>query len=156
MGKNCPTSPSANYLTLRHAMWQKIAIDSSWMFIILWPNPPTGTSVCQWSKELITSTTITVWSDLRSVVFWVTFSLFEGNKLTSQLVPLPTYVLNLPGRVSNATHELVFLAAQLPPVGFKSYYVQRTATQRRLKKPTTTRRNRFADTIISNEVRYQL
>lgn len=76
---------------------------------------------------------------------------YNRNKLTSQLVPLPTYVLNLPGRVSNATHELVFLAAQLPPVGFKSYYVQRTATQRRLKKPTTTRRNRFADTIISNE-----
>ena len=30
----------------------------------------------------------------------------------------------MPGRNSSATHELVFLAFQLPPLGSKSYYIE--------------------------------
>ena len=39
-------------------------------------------------------------------------------------MPIAEYVKNLPGRESSATHELVFLASQLPPLGSKSYYVE--------------------------------
>lgn len=31
----------------------------------------------------------------------------------------------MPGRVSEATQELVFKAVNLPPLGFKSYYIQK-------------------------------
>jgi len=40
------------------------------------------------------------------------------------LVPIAEFVKSLPGRESSATHELVFLASQLPPLGSKSYYVE--------------------------------
>ncbi len=39
------------------------------------------------------------------------------------MVPIAEFVKSLPGRKSSATHELVFLAFQLPPLGSKSYYV---------------------------------
>jgi len=40
------------------------------------------------------------------------------------LIPIPEFVKTLPGRNSSATHELIFLAFQLPPLGSKSYYIQ--------------------------------
>jgi hypothetical protein len=45
------------------------------------------------------------------------------------MVPIPTDVINIPGRISSATQELVFKAADLPAFGFKSYYVQKQATE---------------------------
>lgn len=41
------------------------------------------------------------------------------------MLPIPKAVLNIPGRESIATQELVFKADMIPPLGFKSYYVQR-------------------------------
>lgn len=41
------------------------------------------------------------------------------------MVPIPEAVRLIPGRDSNATHELVFKASDLPPLGFKSYYVEK-------------------------------
>jgi len=55
----------------------------------------------------------------------------DGNSLQVQLVPIPDFVQKIPGRVSDATQELVFLATALPPLGIKSYYVKRV-TQNRL------------------------
>lgn len=49
-----------------------------------------------------------------------------GEELTTQLVPIPQSVLDMPGRESSATQELVFKAKDLPPLGFKTYYVQKT------------------------------
>lgn len=37
--------------------------------------------------------------------------------------------MNLPGRSSLATHELVFLASNIPPLGYKSYYIQFAKTR---------------------------
>jgi lysosomal alpha-mannosidase len=67
-----------------------------------------------------------------------------GNVVASQTVPIAEYVKSLPGRVSSATVELVFLASQLPPLGSKSYYVQ-PGTSKDEHEP----QNKFA---ISNEV----
>lgn len=47
-----------------------------------------------------------------------------GEVITSELVPIAEFVKSLPGRKSSATHELVFLTSQLPPLGSKSYYVE--------------------------------
>jgi len=77
----------------------------------------------------------------------------------SELVPLPEFVKNLPGRMSQATHELVFLASQLPPLGSKSFHISTSSmividlsSIRQLKnqpKNTTT----VNDQVISNGVR---
>uniref|UniRef100_A0AAG5DR66 Alpha-mannosidase n=1 Tax=Anopheles atroparvus TaxID=41427 RepID=A0AAG5DR66_ANOAO len=50
---------------------------------------------------------------------------YRNVEVSTQLVPIPESVLNLNYRFSNATAELVFLANELPPLGFKSYFVTR-------------------------------
>jgi lysosomal alpha-mannosidase len=46
----------------------------------------------------------------------------------TQLVPIPEAVLRLPERAASvATHDLVFRAHDLPPLGFRSYYVSRVS-----------------------------
>jgi len=42
----------------------------------------------------------------------------------TQLVPLAINLLKVPGRSSKAIVELVFEAADLPPLGFKSFLVK--------------------------------
>ncbi|XP_057366002.1 lysosomal alpha-mannosidase-like [Daphnia carinata] len=46
-----------------------------------------------------------------------------GNTMPSQMIPIAESIKALPGRVSTATRELVFLARYLPPLGSKSYFV---------------------------------
>jgi lysosomal alpha-mannosidase len=51
-----------------------------------------------------------------------------GHEEKAQVVPVPEAVLSLPGRVmSTARYELVFRADNLPPLGFRSFFVTRTA-----------------------------
>jgi hypothetical protein len=46
-----------------------------------------------------------------------------------QLVPIPKEVISVPERAnSSATHDLVFQAANLPPLGFCSYYVTKVSS----------------------------
>jgi hypothetical protein len=40
------------------------------------------------------------------------------------LMPLPSHVENFPGRRSQAKHDLVFMAYNVPPLGLKSFFVQ--------------------------------
>lgn len=48
-----------------------------------------------------------------------------GKDLETQIIPTPEEILKIPGRKSEATVELVFLAEKLPPLGFKSFFIQR-------------------------------
>ncbi|XP_043485751.1 lysosomal alpha-mannosidase isoform X1 [Polistes fuscatus] len=45
-------------------------------------------------------------------------------KIVSQIVPIPERVLQIPGRESKATKELVFRANDLPPLGYKAYEIR--------------------------------
>lgn len=56
-----------------------------------------------------------------------TFEIFDyqNEPVKSQLVSIPTEIQSLSYRRSKAQMELVFLAIDLPPLGFKSYFVQR-------------------------------
>lgn len=56
-----------------------------------------------------------------------TFEIFDyqNKPVKSQLVSIPTEIQALSYRRSKAKMELVFLATDLPPLGFKSYFVQR-------------------------------
>lgn len=59
---------------------------------------------------------------------------FQDNVVLNQLVPIPKSVLQLPGRVSSATYELVFFADEIPPLGYTQFHVQKTANRRVLKR----------------------
>lgn len=50
-----------------------------------------------------------------------------GREIPGQIVPVAQSVRKLYYRFSRASHELVFLASGIPPLGYKSYFVTRTA-----------------------------
>ncbi|XP_055295901.1 lysosomal alpha-mannosidase-like isoform X2 [Sitodiplosis mosellana] len=50
---------------------------------------------------------------------------YRNVPVASQVVAIPTEVQSLSFRKSNAESELVILANELPPLGYKSYYVQK-------------------------------
>ena len=43
-------------------------------------------------------------------------------------MPIATFVASIPGRNSSATHEVIFLAAKVPPLGSKSFYIEATVS----------------------------
>lgn len=54
----------------------------------------------------------------------------QNISISSQLVPIPVEIQSLSYRRSKAKMELVFLADELPPLGYKSYFVQRKSEPR--------------------------
>lgn len=52
----------------------------------------------------------------------------SNNLVRSQFVPIPTSLVNLHYRTSTSTNELIFYATDIPPVGYKSFFVTRLAT----------------------------
>lgn len=74
---------------------------------------------------------------------------FTGNEIPFDVMPIPEFVKKLPGRNSSATHEIVFLAFQLPPLGSKSFYIQANNKSR-----VTAIKKEMNETLIENEVGY--
>lgn len=54
---------------------------------------------------------------------------YRNVAVASQLIPIPDSLMTIPSRKSQATHELVFLANEIPPLGYKSYFVERVKSQ---------------------------
>lgn len=46
-----------------------------------------------------------------------------GTEILTQLIPIPAAVLQVPGRESRATRELVFRALNIPPFGYQSFFI---------------------------------
>ncbi|XP_055376537.1 lysosomal alpha-mannosidase-like isoform X1 [Condylostylus longicornis] len=55
---------------------------------------------------------------------------YRNINIPSQIVDIPETIRALRYRKSNVQFELVFLAEQVPPMGYKSYYITRTAQGR--------------------------
>lgn len=51
-----------------------------------------------------------------------------GAKVVNQMVPIPSAVINIPGRVSAAKYELIFPAVAIAPLGFRSYYISQSSS----------------------------
>ncbi|XP_029036014.2 lysosomal alpha-mannosidase isoform X2 [Osmia bicornis bicornis] len=71
-----------------------------------------------------------IWTPIRVPVQYDGYTivdLVDGTEIVSQIVPIPNSVLEIPGRESKATGELVFLAA-IPALGFKSYKITRKSS----------------------------
>ncbi|XP_030753916.1 lysosomal alpha-mannosidase-like [Sitophilus oryzae] len=47
----------------------------------------------------------------------------EGNSYANDLLPIPDFVKNIPGRDSSATHDLYFVAKNVPALGWKSFII---------------------------------
>lgn len=58
---------------------------------------------------------------------------YRNVPVPSQIVSIPNEVRSLAYRRSNADSEVVFLANELPPVGYKSYFVQRKSAKKVVK-----------------------
>ena len=83
---------------------------------------------------------------------WISF-VFAGNSIDWQLVPIPELVKELPDRDSpSMNHELVFLAADLPPLGSKSFYVRSISGERDHFNENDRTSSSSKDYIISNKV----
>ncbi|XP_052749154.1 lysosomal alpha-mannosidase-like [Galleria mellonella] len=48
---------------------------------------------------------------------------YNDEEVEYQLVPLPSAVINLPGRSSSTIQELCFEAENIPPLGYSAYYI---------------------------------
>ncbi|XP_071540487.1 lysosomal alpha-mannosidase-like isoform X2 [Panulirus ornatus] len=55
---------------------------------------------------------------------------YQGHVVQAQLVPIPESVLATPGRNSSAKYDLVFIANDIPPLGFLQFHIKRTANSR--------------------------
>lgn len=62
-----------------------------------------------------------------------------GDKLATQVIPIAQEVIAMSNRMSRATVEIVFQAKDLPPLGYRSYYISKTdAGDQQPDRPTTT------------------
>lgn len=54
---------------------------------------------------------------------------YRGIATPAQFVPVPDSVKSLQFRKSTADYELVFLAIEIPPLGYKSYYISKNSNK---------------------------
>lgn len=81
---------------------------------------------------------------------------YRGVATPVQFVPVPESVMNLNYRFSNSRYELIFLANELPPMGYKSYYVSKDIAQSSEelsteKGPTVIRIERSPAEVVGNK-----
>lgn len=78
--------------------------------------------------------------------------LHKGVILEVQYVPIPRGLMDLAYRRSKTKYDLVFFADELPPLGYRSYYIKKT--KERPLKPVPDSPNTSSMTSIGNEVSF--
>uniref|UniRef100_A0A1B6CDC3 Alpha-mannosidase n=1 Tax=Clastoptera arizonana TaxID=38151 RepID=A0A1B6CDC3_9HEMI len=58
----------------------------------------------------------------------------KGQKLQTQIVPIHSSLFNIPERISKANFELIFIANNIPPLGFSSYHISKASTRQNSKQ----------------------
>ncbi|XP_008550968.1 lysosomal alpha-mannosidase isoform X2 [Microplitis demolitor] len=53
---------------------------------------------------------------------------YTGKEIVTQLLPIPQFVRQTPGRISNSTKELVFRAIDTPALGHQSFYITKLSS----------------------------
>ncbi|XP_060644902.1 lysosomal alpha-mannosidase isoform X1 [Drosophila nasuta] len=74
----------------------------------------------------------------------------SGKSLPTQVVPIPGPVLSIKQRNSSAIYELVFLASNLPAVGFKTYFIEKSDDTAH-KKPKSLPKKSTSYTVIGDK-----
>ncbi|KPU73915.1 uncharacterized protein Dana_GF15795, isoform B [Drosophila ananassae] len=75
----------------------------------------------------------------------------KGVELATQVVPVPGTVNNIKHRASTAKYELVFRATNIPALGYRSYYIEKSESSRKTLKPQATPKATSSVTFIGNE-----
>ena len=70
-------------------------------------------------------------------------------EIPCDIIPIATFIQELPGRNSSATHELIFLASKLPAMGSKSYYIEVLNIS-----SNSEIQNKTSEKFIENQVEY--
>lgn len=78
--------------------------------------------------------------------------LISGVLVENQLIPISESVLSIPGRKSEAVKDLVFKATDLPPLGFKSFYLK-TLNSEQAGKRNHENTQKYTYVSISNFIR---
>ena len=83
---------------------------------------------------------------------WILSNIFSpsGTELLTQILPIPSSVLNIPGRDSSATHELIFESSNLPPFGYQSYFINKLSHNVHLSELDINSRNHSEN--VNNKV----
>ncbi|KAM8717605.1 hypothetical protein ACLKA7_004323 [Drosophila subpalustris] len=74
-----------------------------------------------------------------------------GNSLPTQVVPVPSAVSYIKQRNSSATYELIFLASDLPAVGYKTYYIEKSDSDMARIRPVASPKKSSSFTVIGNK-----
>ncbi|XP_017042898.2 lysosomal alpha-mannosidase isoform X1 [Drosophila ficusphila] len=74
----------------------------------------------------------------------------KGVTLESQAVPIPQPVIDIKHRNSTAKYELVFLATNIPPLGYRTYYVEKLEGTEANKKINPLPKATSSVTVIGN------
>ncbi|ALC39282.1 CG9463 [Drosophila busckii] len=74
-----------------------------------------------------------------------------GKRVPTQVVPVPKALIQIKHRKSSAAFELVFQATQLPPVGYKTYYIEKNSNATRSLAPTAMPKKSSSYTSIGNK-----
>lgn len=86
-----------------------------------------------WEKDLHYN----FWPAYIHILWLLVFVPRTGVQQVIQFVPIPKEVISAPDRADSlATHDLVFQAANLPPLGFRSYYVTKVSSSFTEVKPS--------------------
>ncbi|XP_030240027.1 lysosomal alpha-mannosidase isoform X2 [Drosophila navojoa] len=73
-----------------------------------------------------------------------------GKRLPTTVVPVPKAVTKIHHRNSSAQYELIFLASNLPAVGYKTYYIERSDSIPISGKPSPSPKKTSSYTVIGN------
>jgi len=74
--------------------------------------------------------------------------------LETQAVPIPQVLIDIKHRNSTAKYELVFLATNIPPLGYRTYYIERQESTESSKKPKALPKRTSSVFQIGNSVSY--
>uniref|UniRef100_A0A6P4EAE6 Alpha-mannosidase n=1 Tax=Drosophila rhopaloa TaxID=1041015 RepID=A0A6P4EAE6_DRORH len=74
----------------------------------------------------------------------------KGVTLETQAVPVPTAVINIKHRNSTAKYELVFLATNIPPLGYRTYYIEKLDNTEATGKTRASPKSTTSVTVIGN------
>lgn len=81
-------------------------------------------------------------------------SLLSGVTLESQAVPIPQVLIDIKHRNSTAKYEIVFLATNIPALGYRTYYVEKLDSTEGNTRSKALPKRTSSVTVIGNSVRY--
>ncbi|XP_017153506.2 lysosomal alpha-mannosidase isoform X1 [Drosophila miranda] len=75
----------------------------------------------------------------------------KGVPMEIQMLPIPSAVMKMKNRSSNAQYELVFFATNLPPLGYRTYYIEKLNSSEEFLRPSFSPKKTSSLTVIGNE-----